>query len=187
MHSTSAPCAQAYGCNRGASRWMLSCVAGGRDAGSERMRRRDQPSTDSLIPTNARWLQATVTQRSSPLRHRSKERTLRTVVITNPAVVHDVADAVDALSLAHPEGPIPSCPVYSPPFVHLTFRKTASSTTLAEVVAADEPCVRRGGATAWITTSRVHRLELTDTGAPRGKSLIDRIEEALGYRLHLPK
>lgn len=145
----------------------------------------DRP-TDSLIPTSVRWLEATVTQRSSALGHRSKDRTLRAVVVTNPAVVHAVEDAVNALPVAHPEGPIPSCPVYSPPFVHLTFRMTASSAAFAEVVAADEACVRRGGATAWVTTPHVHRLELTDTLAPKGKSLIDRIEAALGHRLGLP-
>lgn len=140
---------------------------------------------DSLIPGRARWLEATVTQRSSPLGHRSKERTLRSVVATNPSVVQAVAQAVNALPLAHPEGPAPSCPVYSPPVVHLAFRKTASSATLAQVVAADEACVRRGGATVLITTARVNRLELTDTLVPRRKSLIDLIEAALGHRLGL--
>jgi hypothetical protein len=147
---------------------------------------RTDRAADSLIPTSARWLEATVTQRSSPLQPRSKERTLRTVVATNPSVVQAVAQSVNALPLANPEGPAPSCPVYSPPFVHLTFRKTAaSSATLAEVVAADEACVRRGGATVLITTARVNRLDLTDTLAPRRKSLIDLIEAALGRRLGL--
>jgi hypothetical protein len=76
----------------------------------------DRPAY-SLIPTSARWLDATVTKRSSPLRHRSKERTFRTVVATNPSVVQAVAQAVNTLPLAHAEGPVPSCPVYSPPVV----------------------------------------------------------------------
>jgi hypothetical protein len=167
-----------------ASLWIALVAATGCGGGTDR-------PADSLIPTSARWLEVTVTQRSSPLRYRSKERTLRTVVATNPAIVHAVADAVNALPRAHPEGPVASCPIYSPPFVHLTFRTTASSAALARVLIDTEECGRAGGATAWINTVNDRTLvnersrELTDSRAPNGRKLIDHIEAALGHRLHL--
>jgi hypothetical protein len=140
---------------------------------------------DSNIPASARWLMATVTWQPTLVQARPKTRTLRTVVATNPSVVHAVARAVNALPIAHPEGHYPSCPAHRPPFVHLTFRNTASSATLARVLIETDACTRSGGATAWITISRVHQFELTDTRAPKGKSLTNLIEAALGHRLHL--
>jgi hypothetical protein len=57
---------------------------------------------------------------------------------------------------------------------------------LAKVLISTETCVRGGAATAWIiATTHRHELGLTDTLAPKGKSLIDLIEAALGHRLHL--
>jgi hypothetical protein len=141
---------------------------------------------DSLVPASARWLEATVTRRSSFLKA-AKLRTLRTVVATNPSVVQAVAKAVNALPLAEPAGPVPACPAIGQPapVVHLTFSSPPFSAVLAGVVIGTYWCVRGGEATASITTPRAHKVLLSDTLAPRGKSLADLLEAALGHRLHL--
>jgi hypothetical protein len=92
---------------------------------------------DSLVPSSAGWLKATVTQRTSLFTRRSKRRTLETVVVSDPAVVQGVAQAVNALPLAEPAGPFPSCPLITrpSPFVRLSFRTSALTPARAAVLA----------------------------------------------------
>jgi hypothetical protein len=147
---------------------------------------------DSLVPGNAKWLKATVTQRTSLFTARAKRRTLQTVLVSDPPVVHAVAQAVNALPFAEPAGPAPSCPAVTEPraFVHLTFRASALSAALAKVLVENNGCSRGGEASVWIRVRDHQEVALTDhlgglVVALEGTSLIDRIEQPLGHRLHL--
>jgi hypothetical protein len=146
---------------------------------------------DSLIPASARWLQASVTKRTrdgtKPVR-----MTLRRVVTDAPLAVHAVAAAVNALSVAEPAGPEPSCPVEpveAAPVLHLTFRAAASSPTLGTVVVEKDECGRGGEASAWVRIAPHPEVALTDhpalAFAREGTSLLDGVEAALGHRLGL--
>ena len=147
--------------------------------------------TNTFVASSARWLKASVTQRTSLLKSLSKRRTLYTVIATDPSVVHAVAGAVNALPLAEPAGPFLSCPAITQPprFVHLTFRASASSPTLATVLVATDECSRGGEASAWIKLRHGSEVALTDhlaLAVPReGMGLIEAVEAALSHRLHL--
>jgi hypothetical protein len=145
----------------------------------------------SLAPATATWLEATVTKRNLGLHALS--RTIRRVVIADPSVVQRVAAAVNALPVAEPAGPSPQCPLesYPPPLLHLTFRASARSVVLATVVAIATvaECGRGGEATAKIRVGHHREVALTDhiglVITREGTSVIERVEAALGHRLHL--
>jgi hypothetical protein len=147
----------------------------------------------SLVPEAAKWLEATVTKRN--LGRHALRRTIRRVVIAAPAVVRRVAGAVNSLPVAEPAGPFPACPMEGaepPPILNLTFRASARSVVLAKVVAfaTVAECGRGGDATAKIRVGHHREVALTDriglVITREGTSVLERVEVALGHRLHLP-
>jgi hypothetical protein len=156
---------------------------------------------DSLVPTSARWLQATIIEPAfrafNPGERSHARRTTHSHTATAARTLLGVARAVNELPVAEPGGASPGCPAlsvantYGAPRFRLTFRASARGRPLAVVIGrSGYVCERGGAATAKITTPKLPRgLLLTDhlngVSVAKGEGLSERLEAAFDHTLHL--
>lgn len=156
---------------------------------------------DSLVPTSARWLQATIIEpafrASNPGERSHARRTTHSYTATAVGTLLDAARAVNELPVAEPSGAFPGCPAlsvantYGAPSFRLTFRASARGGLLAVVIGqSGYVCDRGGAATAKITTPALPRgLLLTDhlngVAVVNREGLSERLEAAFDHTLHL--
>jgi len=156
---------------------------------------------DSLVPTSARWLQATVIEPAfrafNPGERSHARRSTHGQITTAAGTVLGVARAVNELPVAEPGGAFAKCPAlsvantYGAPTFRLTFRASTRGRPLAVVIGrSGYVCDRGGAATAKITTPTLPRgLLLTDhlngVVVAKGEGLSERLEAAFGHTLRL--